>query len=41
VLTKKLWERIQEIATLKQLPTYFKAWREKVWERHSHSFPPH
>jgi len=29
VLTKKVWERIQKIAILKQLPTHFKAKREK------------
>jgi len=29
VLTKKAWERIQKVAILKQLPTHFKAKREK------------
>jgi len=29
VLTKKVWERIQKIATLKQLQTQYKAKREK------------
>jgi len=29
VVTKKVWERIQEIEVFKQLPTYFKARREK------------
>jgi len=29
VLTKKVWERIQKIAILKQLQTHFKAKREK------------
>jgi len=29
VLPKKLWERIQKIAILKQLQTHFKAKREK------------
>jgi len=29
VLTKKVWERTQKIAILKQLPTHFKAKREK------------
>jgi len=32
VLTKKVWERIQKIAILKQLPTQ---------QRSSHGFPPH
>jgi len=27
--TKKVWERIQKIAVLKQLPTHFEARREK------------
>jgi len=38
VLTKKVWERIQKIATLKQLPTRFKAKREKSVGT---AFPPH
>jgi len=29
VLTKTMWERIQKIAILKQLPTHFTAKREK------------
>jgi len=29
MLTKKVWERIQRIAVLKQLQTYFKTKREK------------
>jgi len=29
VLTKKVWQRIQKISLLKQLPTHFKAKREK------------
>jgi len=29
MLTKKLWERIQKIAILKELQTHFKAKREK------------
>jgi len=29
VPTKKMWERIQKIAILRQLPTHFKAKREK------------
>jgi len=28
-LIKKVWERIQEIPILKQIPTHFKAKREK------------
>jgi len=29
VLTKKVWERTQQLAILKELQTYFKAKREK------------
>jgi len=41
VLTKKVWERIQKIAILKQLQTHSKQNLKKVWERRSHAFPPH
>jgi len=49
VLTEKVWEHIQKIAILKQLQTQciasfkliLKQNVKNVWERRSHSFPPH
>jgi len=41
VLTKKVWERIQKIAILKQLPTHFKAKHEKDMRKPLPRLPPH
>jgi len=37
VLTKKVWERIQKTAILKELQSHFKGKRKKGWERRSHT----
>jgi len=40
VLTKEVWERTQKSSHFKAASNSVRPKCEKVWERHSHAFPP-